>query len=195
MNNSMLHVMSSASEHILSQYDGVGIFDLTIQPTYTPDFSNDASLNTVNVFMSMALGQLPIIPVIFMQLLADTNETKVENLSKTMGLRTLPKIIVQFIFLVAILTFESIPLIALVKTILLKKSNVLIIYLAMLLSTLGSFICYTFYMYVAHPVLALMYILTVINKAIILDPQTVNKPLPGKLSYPLCFIIPQQGLN
>ena len=52
--------------------------------------------------------------------MADTNEDKVLSLSKTMGLRTLPVIIVQYVVLAFVLTFESIPLVALLKVILLK---------------------------------------------------------------------------
>ena len=112
-----------------------------------------------------------------------------------MGLRTLPMIIVQYVVLAFVLTFECIPLVALLKAIFLKKSNPLIIYLAMLLSTVGTFVCFTFYIYVASRGIGLLYLLSIFFKSIVIDPQYVDTPLPGSISYPLTFLIPQQGLG
>ena len=107
-----------------------------------------------------------------------------------MGLRALPGIIVQFVMLLLSLTVMSLPVIAIFKVLILKKVSVLILFITIVLATLGIFLNITFFFYAAPLGFFAIYFILQFLKSIIFDPIYIATPMPGYISYPLTIINP-----
>ena len=90
---------------------------------------------------------------------------------------------------------EALPILVILKVVFLKQSSMLIMFIAVFLSTIGTFFCFIFFIYITKPLIGYLYLLIAFFKSIIIDPMTIEQPFPGYINYPLTILFPQNGLN
>ena len=124
----------------------------------------------------------------------DPNEDKIDEMTRSMGLKLRTKIVVLFIMLTMFMCILSAPLFVIMKLVFFKKSDLFIVFLSLLMYTYGYMMQIIFLIFVTGKV---GFIISIsINLFNTYMSPFIFKNVPGAtMSYVITFLLPSTGIN
>jgi len=189
------HVMASVTEYIL-QASGASPqpqFQVNLAPSYTPRSVQDRSGSKITyIFINLCLGLIPALFILLFVVLADRRESQIYQLSKSMGLRDITLVVTGYLMVILTIILVWIPMFFALKYVIVKKGNLLIVFLSVFISSVAQY-QQTVFLGKSSGTLGIVLLVLLYLGTNLIQLVYVKNPPPGYITYPLSVLSPGYG--